>query len=284
MSFPTRVFFTALLLGMMVSGCAFKGTRGYESSDPFSRVQNKAEIPLKVFDNTKVLDARSAFDYGLGHWSEAVPFPWTKLAEREQTGQLLKDPRQAFQRLALVGVDPLTPVIVVGNGWKGNGEEGRLAWALLYYGLSDVQTVSQEGVDIYLTRNPEKPVENVKPWNHELRQAMVIHKDEFLKKVLSARKEGGQKVIFIDVRSKAEYFRKEGGMYAEPDIQALHMEWKEFYKEDGRPDLNLKKRLHALGYSEDDEIIVFSNRGVRSGAAAYSLIANGFRDVRNFLP
>jgi 3-mercaptopyruvate sulfurtransferase SseA len=86
------------------------------------------------------------------------------------------------------------------------------------------------------------------------------------------------------VRSKDEYFEKRGEMYKEPDIQALHMEWKEFYLGDGRPDLKVKRRLKALGYSESDEIIVFSNRGVRSSAAAYSLIANGFTKVRNFIP
>lgn len=283
-----RSFFFHLIsisfLVVTLAGCATSGTRGFESADPLSRIEDKAKLPLRITDETVILDARSAFDYGLGHWSEAIHFPWQKLAESEQTGQLLKDPSKAGLSLSLVGIDPITPVIVVGEGPRGQGEEGRLAWTLLYYGLSDVQTVSQNGLDIFLTQAETKPSKNKPIWSRNPREELRIGREEFLEKVVAPRETKSGKVLFIDVRSKEEYFAKKGALYKEPDIQALHMEWKEFYQSDGRPDLKLKGRLQALGYSTGDEIIVFSNRGVRSSAAAYALIANGFRNVRNFIP
>lgn len=278
------LFSLSFCLVLIQLGCANLKTRGYEKKDPLSRIEDQAKLPLKIFDHTVVLDARSSFEYGLGHWSEAIHFPWEKLAESGQTGQLLKDSSRAVRLISLVGVDPKTPVIVVGEGHKGQGEEGRLAWALIYYGLNDVQTVSQGGVDIFLTQNESKTPENKSPWKVSPRENLRIQKDEFIQKVKSPRTQNGKNILFIDVRSKAEYFAKKGEVYKEPDIQALHMEWKEFFLPDGRPDLKVKSRLKALGYASEDEIIVFSNRGVRSSAAAYSLIANGFRQVKNFLP
>lgn len=278
------LFFLAVFSSIPLLGCSTMGTRGFESNDPLSRIEDKARVPLKINDDTIVLDARSAFEYGLGHWSEAIHFPWQKLAESEQTGQLLKDPSKAGLSLSLIGVDPFTPVIVVGEGPSGQGEEGRLAWSLLYYGLNDVQTISQNGLDIYLTQAETKPSRNKPIWSKAPREEMRIGREEFLEKVVAPREKRSGKVLFIDVRSKEEYFAKKGELYKEPDIQALHMEWKEFYQPDGRPDLRLRGRLQALGYSTKDEVIVFSNRGVRSSAAAYALIANGFKNVRNFLP
>lgn len=279
-----------LILSLLITltvhllGCVSPRTKGFESTDPFSRIEDKAKIPLKITDETVILDARSSFDYGLGHWSEAIHFPWQKLSESAQTGQLPKDPAKAARSLSLVGIDPLTPVIVVGEGHKGEGEEGRLAWTLIYYGLNDVQTVSQTGIDIFLTQTETKPRENKPLWQPSPREDLRIGREEFLKKVMQPRTKNSKKTLFIDVRSKEEYFAKKGEFYKEPDIQALHMEWKEFYQPDGRPDLRLRRKLKALGYSLDDEIIVFSDRGVRSSAAAYSLIANGFNQVKNFIP
>lgn len=284
MSLFGRSLFILTLFTLVSSGCSNLQTRGNETSDPFSRIEDKAKLPLKVYEDTLVLDARTSFAYGLGHWSEAIHFPWEKLSESESTGQLLKDTEKAQRSLSLIGIDPQTPVIVVGDGLKGQGEEGRLAWSLIYYGVVDVQTVAQDGVDIFLTKNATRPPENKPVWTKDTREEMRIGKEEFLKKVMAPRQVGKRKVLFIDVRSKDEYFAKQGQVYLEPDIQALHMEWKEFFQKDGRPDLKVKNRLRALGYSADDEIIVFSRRGVRSAAAAYSLIANGFDHVRNFVP
>lgn len=264
-------------------GCQ-QATKVYENKSPFSRIEDKAKLPLKYGEETVVLDARSAFDYGLGHWSEAIHFPWEKLAESSATGQLKLDPRAARRSLSLVGITPETSVLVVGQGLKGQGEAGRLAWTLVYYGISDVQTTNQDAIDVYFSQVEAKPKENAKEWDVPTRQELVIDRANFLKVVTSPRvDQAGVKTLLIDVRSKEEYFAKKGNRYAEPDIQALHMEWKEFYEQDGRPNLLLKKRLSALGYSSKDRIIVFSNRGVRSSAAAYSLLANGFVNVQNLL-
>lgn len=277
--------FTLIATGFMVAltGCQTPTTKTSENRSPFSRIEDNAKLPLKFGEDTVVLDARSSFDYGLAHWSEAVHFPWEKLAESSATGQLKKDPSSAQRSLALVGISPNTSVLVVGSGQKGVGESGRLAWTLVYYGIKDVQTVGQDAIDVYFSQQETPPRKNAAPWTQAVNQKMVISRADFLKTVTHPKVGGATKTLILDVRSKEEYFAKKGNKYAEPDIQAMNMEWKEFYGEDGRPNLAIRKRLQALGYSVTDEVIVFSNRGVRSSAAAYSLIANGFKNVKNLI-
>jgi hypothetical protein len=44
----------------------------------------------------------------------------------------------------------------------------------------------------------------------------------------------------------------------------------------------VKSRLQAVGILPTDRVILVSNKGVRSGAAAYALLAIGFARVQNF--
>ena len=69
----------------------------------------------------------------------------------------------------------------------GLGEEGRLAWTLLYYGLNDVQTVSQDAIDVYFTRTATKPHEAVSLWRKEPRSQLRVGREEFLKIMAAPR-------------------------------------------------------------------------------------------------
>jgi thiosulfate/3-mercaptopyruvate sulfurtransferase len=251
---------------------------------PWTRLTEKTKKPLKLSDDAVVLDARSDFDYGLAHWSSSVHFGWENLIVIAKKPTILVEPRIAAQRLSLLGISALTPVIAIGNGVKGAGDEGRLAWTLMYYGVEDVQTVSVHGLDVYFTHQETPARRNVSPWNASVREEMKIDRLDFIRVVTSPRKpKNGPVVHIIDVRSKEEYFSKSQDQYETPDLQALQIDWREFFGEDGRPAKGIKRKLQAVGIGLDDRVLMISNHGVRSSAASYALTALGFRHVQNFL-
>ncbi len=265
-----------LVLVFGVTACQMKPTKvTTRIQRPFTLITDKSRRPIVLTENTVILDARSAFDYGLNRVEGSLHFPWDSIAE--PTGELLRDRRKLSQRLALLGITPTKPVVVVGYGRAGGGEEGRLAWTLVHLGFSDVQVASTEYFRKHLTQNPTPQPMNVDPIEFEFNQAMLVDESEFNKIAADPKDRLDKRIFLIDVRSQKEYFNRDKNVKARPDVQALHIEWKEFFSaKDGRPNGELKKRLKSLGISDSDRIIVFSNRGARAAAAAFALISLGF--------
>jgi len=275
------ILFTCVL----AAACQMKPTKtGGTQQREFDLVVNKATKPLVLTDNMVVLDARPAFDYGLNRVVGSHHFPYENLAETSESGELMRDRRKLAQRLALIGLTPDTPVVVIGNGPMGNGEEGRLAWTLLYLGFKDVQTASIEMFRKNLTQMATPPPKNAVPAEIEPQINMVTNKTDFQRWANNPKDRTENKIWIVDVRSEKEYLNREGEKKNKPDIGALNIEWKQFYTAQGRPDPNLKKKLKALGIAENDKIILICERGKRSSAASYALISLGFNRVENFLP
>jgi 3-mercaptopyruvate sulfurtransferase SseA len=278
-----RMRWSGVALLLLATACQTEPTKVTETPpQPWARTSaltDKSSKPLKMTDDTVVLDARSEFDYGLAHWSDSIHFGWKHLLKDPTKLYSLVDAKTASDRLSMMGIDIHTPVLVIGYGRKGEGDEGRLAWTLLYYGLEDVQTVSVDGLDVYFTHRQTPPHKSVAFWTADPRDQMIIDRDAFLGKFTKPHK---GKIVLLDVRSKDEYFNRKGN-HKTPDLGAMQMEWKEFYAEDGRPKKSMRSQLQNLGIKLDDEIITISNHGTRSGAAAYALAVLGFRNVRNFV-
>jgi 3-mercaptopyruvate sulfurtransferase SseA len=273
------VFSLALLFVLM--GCQVAPTKvstSRERVSDFEQIVAKTEVPVAIGDLTVVLDVRSNFDFGLNHVVNSYNFPWSNLAERESTGELMRDTRKAVLRLSLIGVTPLTPVVIVGYGPAGQGEEGRLAWNLLYLGFKDVQTATVETFRAQMTQNPSPPAQNVKLWKTEPLENLQISKAEFLKQAHDPKGRLENKITIVDVRSEQEYLHSK-----HPDFQALNVEWKQFFTKNGRPNAKLKERLIAMGIKPSQRLIVISQRGVRSSAVSYALLALGYQHVQNFV-
>ena len=91
------------------------------------------------------------------------------------------------------------------------------------------------------------------------------------------------KTHLIDVRSSKEYMKKRGlGLsYVYPNINAINIEWKEFFDQSGRPNFDLKERLLSIGIGPNDRVLLLSNQGRRSAAATVSLLSLGYRKAAN---
>jgi thiosulfate/3-mercaptopyruvate sulfurtransferase len=267
---------------LLLAGCVAQPTKVTETQKrEFDLLVDKSSRPIELTDQTVILDARSSFDYGLNRVANSIHFPWDNLAETTASGEVLRDPRKAALRLSLNGLEPQTPVVVVGNGPHGDGGEGRLAWTLLYLGFQDVQVATAETFRKNFTQNPSPPAKNAPVWPVNPRTNLQIDKAEFAKLAQDPRGRLDSRTWIIDVRTDKEYFNK-GRVKNAPDINAVHVPWSEFYTEKGRPNSKVKGRLQAVGILPADRVILISNKGVRSGAAAYALLAIGFAHVQNF--
>lgn len=92
-----------------------------------------------IADGATVLDARGARAWAQGHVEGAAPVHWRDLlvqrwVPRLRTGVLSDDADFLQARLRAAGVGDGRPVVVVGAGPAGWGEEGRLAWTLAMVG------------------------------------------------------------------------------------------------------------------------------------------------------
>ncbi len=272
---------------LVLVGCQTQPTKVSEVQvRQFDVLIDKTSKPLQLSDQTVVLDARSGFDYGLNRISGAIHFPWTNLAENpSSSGEVLRDLRKAALRLSLNGLEPKTPIVVVGYSIPagGTGEAGRLAWNLLLLGFHDVQVANVEVFRKTLTQNPSPPAKNAPIWKIEEREDLQISPEQFAKLAQDPKGRLESRTFIIDVRSDKEYLNKISHKRGHaPDINAINIEWQEFYTPQGRPDARVKEKLKAVGILPNDRIILISQKGVRSGAAAYALLALGFRNVQNF--
>lgn len=268
----------AVALSVMLIGCQTKPTKVVETYQrDLEQVVAKSQKPVQLTDNTVVLDVRAPFEFGLNKIQNSQNFLWQTLAENAQSGELLRDSRQAALRLSLKGVNPQTPVVVVGNGRAGQGEEGRLAWNLLLLGLHDVQVCTIETFRKNMTPTDSPPAMNEKPWTVSERINLIITRPDFLKLASDPKGRLESRTFVIDTRSEKEFLGE-----GQKDLNAINIEWKHFYSAQGRPDPEIVKRLKDLGIGPKDKVILISNRGVRSAAAAYALLALGFDRVQNF--
>lgn len=229
---------------------------------------------IQITEKTVMLDARSAFEYNIGHLPGAVPLSWEDFTDPQAKipARLRSDLRPLVRRLSLLGISIDTPVLVVGSGKLGMGEEGRLAWTLFYLGIRNIQIASQAYFRRGLTTDASPVRANEPLWQAKFKPSVVMTAKEFF----------AQKPKVIDVRTEKEYFAKgEHGNYASPDLNAIHIDWREFFTDDGRVNLKLKPKLEAVGITTRDRIAVVSDDGVRSGAVTFALLSLGFSGAAN---
>jgi thiosulfate/3-mercaptopyruvate sulfurtransferase len=153
---------------------------------------------------------------------------------------------------------------------------------LLYLGFPKVQTAELESLGVRrATSFEEAPTKNAPMWTAHPDRALQVEAKELLLSLKGPRRENFH---LIDVRSPKEYFARHGktDVYVLPDLQALNIEWKEFFTADGRPNRNLRKKLESVQVHPTDRVIVISNHGLRSAAATYALKALGYMNVGNF--
>ena len=268
-----------ILASLVAAGCTLKPTKVYETSGvDLGNIERGLRRPIEVTDKTIIVDARPQFEFAVAHLAGSVHLSWTEFADTRGPfpGRLKANLQNEVRKLARLGIHPESHVVVVGNGVKGQGEEARLAWTLLYLGIKNVEVSHIDALGLrYSNLNPPPPRENVSYWQSRLNSSVWATREEVID---AATGRFTDRVHIIDTRSKREYFSKNRKLeYEYPDLRAIQIEWSEFFDKNGRPNAAIRDQLKAVNVSPDDRVITICDTGLRSAAVAYAMVALGYK-------
>jgi|SRR6185312_1182743 len=267
---------------LFLQGCAQAPTKMYESKPVEAKVGEAGSV--KVDDQTVILDARPAFQYAISHLNGSQNIQWSDFAQHEYPyyGELEKDLFFHARRLARLGIDPTTPVVVVGLGSGGHGEEGRVAWTLKVLGVKDVRFVNIDYFSMPLTSEEAPPRENKPVWKPQVDSSLVVDRKTIVKLLAHPRK--ADSPMIIDVRLHEEYLGKTPSSFGKsiPDISAMNIPWIEFFDSHGLIIPEMRKKLEAVGITPDRTLYVISEQGVESAGVTLALRQLGFAKAANF--
>lgn len=194
-----------------------------------------------------VLDARPAFVAATEPIGPALTVEWRDFTTQTNSypNTLVADLYFHARRLARMGITPDTPVIVLGRGAGGEGEEGRLAWTLKYMGVKDVRFMSADRFRFPRQEYPAPEPQAAPIWKPDLQQDLFVP--------------------YRDVRTELKAGAKLIRVTKEWEVLApLSLERRQalFEKSYGPPPQNL---------------IVLDNKGVRSAGLTLWLVEAGYR-------
>ena len=259
--------FASLLLG-----CATEQTKVRE------KVGRGPTINEWILDEkTVVLDARSSIAHSAARIPASRLIQWWDFTEhaRNKRGWLQRDLSEVSRKLSHYGIFPTTPVVVVGAGMNGNGEEGRIAWMLQYLGVKNVRTA---GFDSYKGKLESGPDENfiksVNSWEPDPQKVTLLTRDEFTQRMKSP-KEKLSGVRCIDVGSRP-------ALKSTKLLRCVRIEWKKFFQDNMNPREAIADELEKIEILPAYEVVLISNDGVESAAATFALQKLGFAGARNY--
>lgn len=285
----------AILILALFTACAPKPTKIKTESPILSRQEMQKK---KLSDATVILDVRAPFEFNLSHIAGAINVAWEDFSRRppDVRGLIERDLHSITRRLALIGIDKATPVLVVGNGKLGKGEEGRVAWTLESLGIENVQLALSGAYRELKGENPQK--QNKIFWDTVLNPDLMVTWAELKSKIegttyvnTKARRKSLESIplplknhdfVILDVRSKEEFSIDNLSQRTPRQFKLQNLDWREFFTDEMDPNPAMVKTLHELGVSQMTDVYLISNHGVRSGAVAWALRKLGYTKAQNF--
>ena len=300
-------FFIAAAVVKSLCSCAIKPT---VTTENFQRKTVFAPTPeaFEIFPDSAVLDVREPFEYSTGHIPNAHSLQWSDFTESnpEQRGVLQSDLYAAARRLARMGIGPDTKVAVVGKGIGGHGEEGRVAWMLLYLGVKDVRFASESVYkghrvtqDVVNLGSPQSGPSTLKGatkdapvWKPSPLRSLNVTRSEVQFALNSGvqhkpvKFKNAEPVVYqiIDVRNSGDYLGQNGfgAGHHIPNMNAVNIPWQEFFTPQMKFRREMRSQLEAVGILPEHRVIVVDEGGVGSGAVTVALRALGFSNAGNY--
>ncbi|MEO0946962.1 MAG: rhodanese-like domain-containing protein [Cyanobacteria bacterium J06641_5] len=197
-------------------------------------------------------------------------------------GRLHPDDRVLTEKLQALGISRDVPVVVVGSGQRGWGEEGRIVWMLRTLGHeravfpdAGYQALARVVADLKVTAMAQPTI----PGDFVVRRSpeWTITKEEL-------RAQLGE-VVILDARSPQEFngatpFGETRAGHI-PSARSFH--WRETIGANGQilPREQLQARLQALDIQPNDTVVIYCTGGVRSAWLTAVLVDLGY-DARNY--
>lgn len=210
-----------------------------------------ASVPQGAF----LVDSRSWLSRTKEPMPEAIPFAWEDFSEKEfpHQGKLVSK-EKIFQILESKGYKKGNPIVVIGEGRSGWGEEARLVWTFRQIGIQNAQWLL--------------------PKSQGNTTALVSHSNKISLKFdhLSITKQELESNLssytILDTREKSEY---EGStLYGETRgghiPGAKHLYYKTLFHTDGslKSEKEVKEILAKLSLDSSKPVVAYCTGGVRS--------------------
>ncbi len=287
--------FIFFVMALIFAACAPKPTKVYSDSPALSRKQGQQE---KLREGVVILDVRPPFEFNMSHVPGAINVAWEDFSRRrpEARGLIDKDLHSITRRLALIGIDPSVPVLILGRGKNGRGEEGRVAWTLESLGIENIELATSEA--FREKKDENLPVANKGFWDAKVQTSLEVTWKELRKKIertsapaSKAKKKALSQILLpvktedfvvIDVRSLEEHSIDNLSKRSPRTFKFKNIDWRTFYTDEMDPNPVIMKTLNEAGVNQTTEIYLISNHGVRSGAVAWALQRLGYKRARNF--
>lgn len=260
------------LAAALMWGCQARPTKTTQVAEPVLGGDPREWAQAVARQKPVILDARSPLDYHASHVPSARNVQLSDLQETEgqDRGLVLKDREALARRLALWGVGPQSPVLILGEGRLGGGQEGRVAWILRGLGVQKIQTGL---VAEFRPQNPrdESLRENVPPWSPQDNKRS-LNSSEFAEALQNSQ------ALIVDLRFEKEF--QQEPLWKSIKGQALHLDWRSLYDESGRPQISRRAELQSVLGAPDRALIFVSEDGVTASAAAFALEEMGWSQIR----
>lgn len=238
-----------------------------------------APAKARELPDVQIVDARSYLDYKRGHAPGAIRIDWKSYRDGwTRVGRLPSNDEKTAKRLEKAGISTERPVVVIGTAIEGWGDEGRIAWMLLYLGHPDVHILDggwKAWVDSDGEVTKESPSVEAAHFELDVQPELRFTHADLLERF--------KEVTVLDVRTQDEYdgktpyLSKRGGHVP----GAKHLYWHDLFDESGTLKHDLKDRLTDLGLKPEAPIAVYCTGGIRSAMATLALRDLGY-DARNY--
>lgn len=231
-----------------------------------------------------VLDTRSLINRKVNPLREAKPLAWESLSREDKPNQgKLLGKEAILKELANLGIERESEILVVGDGYSGFGEEGRIVWSLREVGFGNSyflngrwnrKSLEQAIQLIGIEKNSE-----LKNKNGSSYQNYTIEKNE----ILGSLNQSHFKVL--DVREPREfsgstpYGEARGGHIP----NAISLYFKDLMQVDSsiRSQAEVDSLLKKLNIKKDDTIAVYCTGGIRSAWVVGVLRTYGY-NAKNY--
>lgn len=252
-------------------------------------IQSSKEFqPAQINEKTVILDARSAFEYQTSHVRGSFHLRWEDftITTDKYKGVLVEDLYFHTRRLARMGISNQSFVVIIGNGLKGDGSEGRLAWTLKQLGIQNIQILTLNSVRLPMSAMSTDLRNEVSSWKPA--DFISIKNEKDLVDLVKHNLEESAKWLVLDVRNEKDYLAKtkqniELDLKWQrwcPQCEVINIPWKEFYNLNGSCKSETLQHLALIqqNYQKNNlnkqiKIIVSSEQGLESGIAAFCLQA-----------
>lgn len=279
-----------VVLTLLSSACQIKPTEVRNTTN-LTFQEAAAEILSK---HPVILDTRAPLDFGVSHVPGAINVGWMDFTQpgAKQKGLLDPDDFALARRLALWGIDPQTPVLVIGE--PGRAEPGWVAWMLRSLGVKTVNTGTPAVYRGQIPR-PEMGPENKPMWKPDVRTEIratpsegraflrgpgvtgtIVTKAGASSLGVPAGAQSRRRAV-LDVRTEEQRKALPLKLFGWT-ATTVEAPWTDFFR-DGINGAGMAV-LSGKGLTRNDEILVVSENGLEGGAVTYALDVLNWR-VKN---